>query len=84
MDDAYEMAHCLQLLRDCANICALTAKFLAHNSDYAPAICETCVEICLACRDECARHENEHSRRCTEACHRAAEECEKFALLTIH
>lgn len=78
-----ELAHCIQLNRDCANVCALAVKYLAHNSDYAQAICETAVEICVACRDECARHDTEACRRGAIACHEAAEECERIALQPV-
>lgn len=82
-NNAHAMAHCIQLARDCANICELVVKYLAHDSDFAQSACETCVEVCLACRDECARHDSDYCLRCASACHRAAEECEKFALQPV-
>jgi len=81
--DVQGLTRCIHLTRDCANVCALTAKFLTHNSDFAQAICELCVEVCVACRDECARHDQEVIKRCADTCHRAAEKCEKLSLQPI-
>jgi hypothetical protein len=78
-----EMAHCIQLTRDCANICGLVVRFLAHNSDFMQGVCELGAEISVACRDECARHDMEFCRRCANACHRAAEMCERLTLQPV-
>ncbi len=79
-DDVRMMARCIQLDRDCADICRMAAAFMARGSEHAGHICAECAEICQACGDECAKHSGmEHCQRCAEACHRCAEECRKMA-----
>jgi hypothetical protein len=44
---------CIELCRDCADICVLSARFYARNSAYGDALFELCKEICSACAKEC-------------------------------
>jgi Domain of Unknown Function (DUF326) len=71
------MARCISLDRDCADICALTARFVARGSEHAQHLLRECAEICHACGVECAQHADhmEHCRLCAEACKRCEEAC---------
>lgn len=71
------MARCISLDRDCADICALTARFLARGSEHAQHLLRECAEICHACGVECAQHADhmEHCRQCAEACKQCEEAC---------
>lgn len=78
------MAKCIQLCRDCADVCLTNAQLMARGGDFH--ICDRCAEICDQCADECERvagqHKGEHAellRRCAEACSRCAESCRKMA-----
>ena len=64
------MARCIELDRDCADVCSLAAQFMSRGSPFAGKLCALCAEICQACGDECAKHKNEHCQRCAETCHR--------------
>lgn len=73
------MVTCIQLDRDCADICRLASALMARNSPYAAQVCQLCAKICTACADECAKHEHDHCQECAKACRRCAEECSKMA-----
>lgn len=71
------MARCIQVDRDCADICALTARFVARGSEHTGHLLRGCTEICRACGDECARHPMDHCQACAEACRRCEAACQK-------
>ena len=77
--DVGMMARCISLDIDCAQICRMTAGFLARQSELLDILCETCAEICEACGDECERHESQHCKDCADACRRCAEECRNLS-----
>ena len=70
--DVQMMVRCISLTRDCADVCALTARFVARGSEHAAHLLTACAEICRACADECAKHEHRHCQECAEACRRCA------------
>lgn len=70
--DVQAMSRCITLSRDCADVCALTLRLVARNSEYAASLLKECVQICIACADECGRHDNVHCQQCAEACRRCA------------
>lgn len=74
--DVKMLAECIKLDIDCAEICQLTAAFLARGSEHAIHILKECAEICEACAGECGKHGHmEHCKRCAEVCRLCAEEC---------
>jgi hypothetical protein len=76
-DDVKRMVRCISLDRDCADVCALTARLVARASGHAEQLLRECAEICKACGDECEQHaaHMEHCRACAEACRRCEEAC---------
>ncbi|GAB6876634.1 hypothetical protein JCM13210_13610 [Thermaerobacter litoralis] len=77
--DAAQRGRCVQLLRDCADICALASRVMSRGSDFAGAICRVCAEICEACAQECGRFQDEHCQECARECRACAEECRRMA-----
>jgi hypothetical protein len=73
--DVAMMARCIELDRECSDICQLTASFLARESEHAHELMKLCATICQACGEECAKHINDHCRRCSEECLKCAEAC---------
>jgi len=73
------MVKCIQLDRDCANICLTAAAFMSRESEYAKQICNTCAEICDTCAQECQKHQMDHCQKCAEDCRRCSDECRKMA-----
>jgi hypothetical protein len=77
--DVTARIRCIQLQRDCADICFMAVAFMARGSNYAKQICALCADICDACGAECARFKDDHCQRCVEECRRCAAECRRMA-----
>lgn len=73
------MARCIQLDRECSEVCRLAACLMASGSESASAFCKVCADICRKCGEECAKHEAEHCQQCAKACMSCAEECSRMA-----
>ncbi|MFN6945610.1 MAG: four-helix bundle copper-binding protein [Cytophagaceae bacterium] len=70
-----KMSRCIQLDRDCADICLQAARLLKRNSEISLPFLLICEKICRMCAEECGKHENEHCKKCAEACLKCAEAC---------
>lgn len=66
------------LLRDCADMCALTAKTLARHSLIGVDAAEICARVCEACSRECAKFNDPMSQNCSRICRHCARECARF------
>lgn len=71
----------LRLLRDCADICAHTARSIARHSVFAKSTAALCAQICKVCGDHCLRHPDELSQNCGRICLHCAEECRRFSMM---
>jgi hypothetical protein len=71
----------LHLLHDCADICGLTAKFVARNSVFARATAGLCACICEVCGAECAKYPDPASQACAQMCLHCAKACRAFAMM---
>ena len=72
------MAGCIRLARDCADLCWTAAAMTARSSDYAGELCRLCAEVCYACATECELFEVDHCQRCAGECRLCAEECRQM------
>jgi hypothetical protein len=72
------MVKCIQADRDCADVCALTARLVARNSPHARHIMKECIEVCQICHDECSKHEDDHCQHCAQACRECLEACKDW------
>jgi len=80
MEDSSHRREQLRLLRDCADICTLTAKYIARCSLFAKSIASFCAQICEVCGTHCLHHPDELSQRCGQICLHCAQECRAFAM----
>jgi len=83
------MTHCLEtggdhvaprhfrLMIDCAAICATTADFMLHKSQFHHQMCGLCATVCRTCAEDCARMDG--MEECVTACHACAESCARMA-----
>ncbi|MFZ5945366.1 MAG: four-helix bundle copper-binding protein [Bacillota bacterium] len=71
----------MRLLRDCADICSLTAKYIARGSSFARHAAHLCAMICEACANECLRFPDQHSQHCAQVCLHCAQQCRAFAAM---
>ncbi len=80
--DISMLARCIQLDRECAEICVLTAAILARGSEHEQLYLNLCAIICSSCADECERHTHEHCKLCAHACRKCANAC--YASIMAH
>lgn len=73
--DVAKMAHCIEVDRDCADICFLAAKLLMRDSEVAHKFLAVCEETCRICAEECSKHDDKHCKQCAESCRKCAEAC---------
>ena len=83
------MTHCLEtggehvapqhfrLMIDCAAVCATTADFMLHKSQFDREMCRLCATVCRTCAEDCARLDGMED--CVKACNVCAEACTKAA-----
>lgn len=64
-----------RLSRDCADVCRLTAAFVAREAEHTPLLLRACAELCQACATVCAQFDTIQHRLCAEACRRCEEAC---------
>lgn len=69
----------LQLLRDCADICSLTAKYIARCSSFAKHQAHLCAMVCEMCGNHCLMHPDPQSQYCGRVCLECAKECAAFS-----
>ena len=70
-----EMAECLRLCRDVADVASLHARFIARNSNYSEELAQVNAGIAEECAEECDRHEAEHCQLCADVLRECAESC---------
>jgi hypothetical protein len=64
-----------RMLGDCAEICALTAKLLATESEYSHELLIICQKICAQCALECSVHSEAKFKECADECGKCGEAC---------
>ena len=74
-EDVTAMAHCIELDRDCAEICSLGARLLIRDSELSHEFLAFCEKACRVCAEECGKHNHEHCKHCAEECNKCAEAC---------
>lgn len=77
--DVHARTQQIQFLRDCADICYTTARFLARGGHFTGQIAALCALICETCGNECAKFPDAHSQHCAQICLRCAHDCRRFA-----
>lgn len=77
--DVQGRIHCINMLRDCIDICALSSQWMSRGSMYAKQLCSLCATICDACAAECSKFQDTHCQQCANFCRKCAEECRAMA-----
>lgn len=78
--DVQARIHCIQMLRDCADICALASQWMSRSSMHAKQICQLCATLCEACAADCAKFQDAHCQACADECRKCAEACRKMSM----
>ena len=80
MPDVQSRSAQLHLLRDCADICDLTSRYIAGGSPFSRESASFCADVCEACASECMRHPDPASQHCARVCCTCAGECRAYAM----
>jgi hypothetical protein len=78
------LRECIRSDLDCAEVCAVTARLVARQTETDAAILraqlEACAVACKVCGDSCAEHKDmhEHCRLCMEACRACEARCREL------
>lgn len=73
-----KMRDCINLQRDCIDICVVTAKFMARNSPHTEHVMKECIELCRLCAEACRKHPMDHCQKCAEVCAECLHACEEY------
>ena len=81
--DLQELAKCIRLNLDCADVCQTTGRVVSRQTEYdanvTRALLGACIAACRGCGDECKHHGDhgmEHCKVCAEECRRCEQACE--------
>lgn len=69
----------LRMLRDCADICTLTAKYMARHSRFAKSLALLCAKICEVCGNHCSQQPDQQSQTCGQTCLQCARDFIAFS-----
>lgn len=72
----------IRLLMDCAQLCTVTADFMARASALHDRTCTLCAEACRRCAESCAQlaGSDQLLKQCAELCRHCAESCDRMAI----
>ncbi|HEM45610.1 MAG TPA: four-helix bundle copper-binding protein [Alphaproteobacteria bacterium] len=82
--EAADMANCIRLCLDAADMTAVVAQMLARpghqDRETLQRALEACSRACQACAEECERHADrmEHCGICAESCRACADACDRM------
>jgi hypothetical protein len=74
-----EMARCIRLCRDVADLTTLHARFMVRQSAFHAELAAVCADACEECADECEQHDHDHCQLCAEVLRECAETCREMA-----
>ncbi|WP_290811808.1 four-helix bundle copper-binding protein [Halovivax sp.] len=74
-----EMARCIRLCRDVADVATLHARFMARNSGYHADLAATCADLCEECANVCAKFDHDHCQACVDVLRECSNSCRDMA-----
>lgn len=78
LDEGPQMAECIRLCRDVADLAELNIQLLTRDSVFGPEAAEVFALAADACAQECAQHPMKHCQECAEVLPRAARSTRKM------
>ena len=78
IDEGPQMAECIRLCRDVADLASLNAKLLTRDSVFGPELAEVFAMAADEAAQECAQHPHKHCQDCAEVLSRAARSTRKM------
>ncbi|HVD96596.1 MAG TPA: four-helix bundle copper-binding protein [Cytophagaceae bacterium] len=79
------LSRCIQLQRECAEMCLSTVRILNQGSEHARDVCVVCADYCNRCAIESEKHTDlNYCKICADMCRKCAEECNRIVFSHIH
>jgi hypothetical protein len=76
------LRRCIRTNQDCGDICTVTLRIIARQTESVAEIVRqqvhSCLVACQLCAEECSRHDHRHCKLCAEACRRCQEACNRL------
>lgn len=76
--EGQQMAECLRLCRDVADIASQNARFIARDSSFGPDLAQLFVSVAEECAQECARHPHGHCQDCARVLRQASQTTQRL------
>ncbi|SIR22774.1 hypothetical protein SAMN05421858_1906 [Haladaptatus litoreus] len=73
IDEGPQMANCIRLCRDVADLGTLNAKLISRDSVFGPEVAEVFARAAEECADECRQHPHAHCQECATVLSRAVD-----------
>jgi len=73
LEEGPEMAECVRLCRDVADLAIQNVRFMTRGSVFGPDVAETFAYAAEECARECARHPHDHCQECASVLDRAVD-----------
>jgi len=77
--DVQMLANCIQLNRECADICSYLEQAISRGSAYVLELATLSATICEACAEECEKHNDDYHQQCAIASTNCAKVCRSIA-----
>ncbi len=74
-DNITLLARCIELNRDCADICMQAARLVQRDAEIADDYLLVCEKMCRLCAEECNKHDMDHCKHCAQVCEACADAC---------
>ena len=78
-EEGPEMARCLRLCLDVADLASMHARFMARESEFHAQQASLVADAAAACREECAQHDMDHCQTCAAVLEPCIESCRAMA-----
>jgi hypothetical protein len=78
-DNITLLARCIELTRDCADICLQGARLVQREAEIADDYVLVTEKMCRMCAEECRKHNHEHCQACAEVCEACADACQMMS-----
>jgi hypothetical protein len=74
--NTHAMEDCVELSKDCAEICRLAVSYMERDSKQVAAMLLACVKACEHCQRECDKYMMNYCAACSAACRKCVVECQ--------
>lgn len=78
IDEGPQMAECIRLCRDVADLAEMNVKFMTRDSAFGPDLVDVFVQAADACARECAQHSHSHCQECVDVLSRSIVSAEEM------